>query len=521
MKLIVFSILVGLLGFVTISLAEVRPNPLFGDHMVLQRGQVVPVWGTADAEEVVKVAFAGQELRTNADGEGKWMVKLKPMEANATGGELRINDLVISDVLVGEVWVCSGQSNMAMPVRNTTDGDEAMVAAGEGAYPTLRLFKVPVDGADEPRGSVDAAWSKSDGETVGAFSATGFYFGRALNRDLGVPLGLIQSASGGTNANSWINSETYANEDVGAVSRERFEAAVVAYPAAKERFEAALAKWRADAKAAREAGNPVEGRAPREPIGPNHVKRPAGHYNAMIAPLQPYAIAGAVWYQGEGNSRVPFADGYRDLMLALIEDWREDWAAAGGESGDFPFYVVQLPNFANGDAWGWPVIREQMMKIWKDGENTGTVVTIDVGDATDIHPKNKVPVGERLAIFARGNAYNEGLVYSGPVLKRVKMEGPSAVLSFDHVGGGLKASDGEALRWFEIAGEDMEFVPATAKIKGKRIVVSADSVTTPEAVRYAWTNNPENPNFVNAEGLWASPFRTDEGEIPAPVTERE
>ncbi|MEM7143707.1 MAG: sialate O-acetylesterase [Verrucomicrobiota bacterium] len=520
MKAIYSFVFGGLFVLGATAWAEVRPHALFGDHMVLQQGQAVPVWGTADAGETVEVAFAGQKVETEADGDGKWMVKLKPLEASAEGRELRIDDVVISDVLVGEVWVCSGQSNMGMTLKKTSDGVEAMAEADSGAYPNLRLFKVPVDGADEPRESVDANWELCDGETTGLFSATGFYFGRALNRDLGVPVGLIQAANGGTNAHSWINNETYREDDAAEKSRHLFEEAVAAHPAAMERFKAARERWDVKAKALRAAGKPVKGRAPGEPMGPNHVKRPTGHYNAMVAPVQPYAIAGAIWYQGEANSRVPYADGYRDLMLALVDGWRADWEAVGGESGVFPFYVVQLPNFANGDEWGWPVIREQMMKIWEDGENMGTVVTIDVGDATDIHPKNKMPVGERLAIFARGDAYDEDIVYSGPVFKRLKVKGDTAALSFDHAGGGLKSSDGEALRWFEIAGEDMEFVPATAEIKGKRVVVKGDGVTTPVAVRYAWTNNPENPNFVNAEGLLASPFRTDEGEIPAPEPQK-
>lgn len=509
----------GVVSIASISLlvAEVQPNALFSDHMVLQQGQKVPVWGTADSGEKVTVQFGGQTVEAKAGKDGRWQAVLKSLKASAKPAELKINDLVIADVLVGEVWVCSGQSNMAMSVSGTLDAEEASKEAEAGKYGTLRLFKVGVDGADEREANVDSQWAICSGSTVNGFSATGFYFGRALNRDSDVPVGLIQAASGGTNAHSWINSETLKNDAVAEDTRSFWAAAVKAHPAAMERFEKAKVAWAEKVKAAKAAGETVAGRAPREPVGPTHVKRPAGHYNAMIAPLQPYAVAGAIWYQGEANSRVPYAPHYRDLMGALIEDWRADWAEASGlERRDFPFYVVQLPNFANGDAWGWPVIREQMMRIWEEVPNTGTVVTIDVGDKTDIHPKDKMPVGERLAVFARGDHYGEKIEYSGPVYESMEVKGKRAVLSFNHVGTGLATTDGKGLTNFAIAGDDMEFVEARAVIKGERVVVSAKGVEAPVAVRYAWKNDPEGANFSNKEGLLASPFRTDVGEIPAP-----
>ena len=430
------------------------------------------------------------------------------------------NSITVSDLLVGEVWVCSGQSNMAMTVSRSIDLESAKAEAASGKFAGVRLFKVPVAGADEPQETVNATWTLSDGATVANFSAAGFFFGAALNRDLKVPIGLIQSANGGTNAYSWINRNTFEADPVGAPSRDFYEAALKIYPTAKEKYDKARAAWEEKARQARAEGKSFEQRAPRPPQGPDNPKRPTGHYNAMIAPLQPFAIRGVVWYQGEANSRPPFTSQYRDLMFALADDWRADWSLAVSavdmERREFPFYLVQLPNFAGGHEQGWPIIREQMFRFWKDGKNTGMVTTIDVGEADDIHPRDKKPVGERLARFARAHTYGADIVYHGPVYETMKVAGDSIILSFGQVGGGLVARDGGALKYFEIAGEDREFVPAQAVIDGTTVVVRGEGVSAPVAVRYAWSNNPENPNFFNVEGLPASPFRTDDWEIEIP-----
>ncbi len=506
--------------------AELTLNPLFTDHAVLQRNMAVPVWGTADAGASVEVSFGGQTKSAEANADGKWMVKLDSLEASAEGRELTAKageeTVTVSDVLVGEVWVCSGQSNMGFSVQSSLekDAEEAATEADAGKYNLLRLFKVPVAGEDEPQSTVKAAWAMPTSQTVKSFTATGFFFGRPLQQALGIPVGLIQSANGGTNAYSWINVDTYVNDPVAKPSQEHFKGLVEVYPQAMEKYEAAKVVWAEKVKAAKAEGKTVEGRAPREPIGPDHVKRPTGHYNAMIAPLQPYAIQGAIWYQGEANSRPPFADQYKDLMLALIEDWRSDWAkASGGERRDFPFYLVQLPNFAGGDPWGWPVIREQILKVWQDGKNTGAVVTIDLGDANDIHPKNKKPVGERLAKFALAQAYKKDVVFSGPIYRKMEVDGSKAVIRFDYTGSGLTTTDGEAPKYVTIAGADGKFVDAEAKIEGDALVVSNPEVKEPVSVRYAWLNNPEGANLANKEGLMASPFRTDTDPIPSPAAQ--
>ncbi|MFT5471234.1 MAG: sialate O-acetylesterase, partial [Verrucomicrobiales bacterium] len=380
-------------------LAELSLHSLFSDHAVLQADLPAPVWGKADPGAKIVVKFGDQSRLATANAKGEWLVTLDPLKVNAEPEILTVSSggekLEVEDVLVGEVWVGSGQSNMAWTVGKTTDA--AMVAgeAKNGDYAQIRLFKVGTAGADEPLSDLKVSWILSNEQTTAAFSATAFYFGRELHKSRKVPVGLIQSAVGGTNAYSWINNATYESDPAAAVSKAWWAEAMTGFPAAQERFEAAKKKWEAEAQ---------KGRAPRAPEGPDHYKRPTGHYNAMISPLQPYAFRGAIWYQGERNSRPPFAEQYRDLMFSLIEDWRADWPVhAGGKRRDFPFYVVQLPNFASGDPAGWPLIREQMLNIWKEGENTGTVFTIDVGDPKDIHPTEKRPVGERLSYFARAN----------------------------------------------------------------------------------------------------------------------
>jgi len=483
-----FCLILAVCAVSSLAHADLSVHSLFTDHAVLQRELPVPVWGRATAGAEVAVSFAGQEKLATTAADGSWQVVLDALKASAEPAAMTIKSgadvITVDDLLIGEVWVCSGQSNMAMSVSGTLDAEAARTDAGAGKFAGVRLFKVPVSGADEPVEEVDARWTLCDATTVSGFSATGFYFGTALNRDLKVPVGLIQSAMGGTNAYSWINGATFRDDPVGAPSREYYEAALKIYPQAKEKYEKARAAWAEKAKAAKAEGKAFTTRAPRAPMGPDNVKRPSGHYNAMIAPLQPYAIRGTVWYQGEANSRPPFTTQYRDLMFALVEDWRSDWAKAGGlERRDFPFYLVQLPNFAGGHEQGWPIIREQMFRFWKDGKNTGMVTTIDVGEADDIHPRDKKPVGERLSRFARANTYGADIVYQGPIYETMKVVDNSVVLGFGQVGGGLVAKDGAALKYFEIAGDDQKFVPAEATIEGGTVVEKNDAITKPVAVR--------------------------------------
>ncbi|MEX2579372.1 MAG: sialate O-acetylesterase [Verrucomicrobiales bacterium] len=491
-------------------------HPLFGDHAVLQQELTVPVWGTAPAGAKVSAKFAGQEHATKADAEGNWMVVLDPLAASPEPRTMTVSagddSVALGDVLVGEVWIGSGQSNMAMTVSGSLSADEAAAAEEEGAYEGVRLFKVPVAGEDSRQATIDASWTLPEKDAVLRFSATAFFFAAKLARDRSVPVGIIQAANGGTNAFSWINTDTLENDPAAETVRAYWNATLKNYPAAKEKYEAARAEWQAKTDAAKARGEKHAERPPRAPLGNDHVKRPAGHYNAMIAPLQPYAIRGVVWYQGEANSRSPFNVGYKDLMFSLVDDWRTDWAEASeGKLArrDFPFYLVQLPGFGGGDPEGWPLVREQMLRFWEEGTNTGMVVAIDKGEADDIHPRAKKPIGERLASFARAKAYGENIVFSGPIYDSLRIEGDKAIVSFRHAAAGLAALDKKPLRHFEVAGADGEFHPAEAEIEGNQLVVTSEEEEAPRAVRYAWKANPEGANFGNLEGFPASPFRTD------------
>jgi sialate O-acetylesterase len=483
--------------------ADVKPHALFTDNTVLQQGMNVPVWGTADEGENVTVRFQGQSVSTQADG-GKWSVTLQPLTPGKPA-EMTIqgkNTVTVKNVLVGEVWVCSGQSNMAMTVNRCHDA-EAEIARSANAK--IRLFTVPRQGADEPQADVDGAWSECGPATVGGFSGVGYFFGRHLQEKLNVPVGLINSSYGGTPAEAWTSRAVLASEPGLQSILDGFAQSVLRYPEALKRHEAAVAKWKERAAAARKEGKKPKGRAPQPPMGPNHPKRPGALYYAMICPLQPYAIRGAIWYQGEANAGRAYQ--YRTLLPAMIRCWRDDW-----DQGDFPFLVVQLAPFRKivdePAESTWAELREAQLMTMLNVPNTATAVITDVGEEDDIHPKKKQPVGDRLAIAARALAYDQEIEYSGPIYKCMEVEGGKAVLSFDHLGGGLVARGGK-LTGFTICGEDRKFVNADAEIVGDTVVVSSPDVTQPVAVRFGWADFPV-VNLWNKAGLPASPFRTDE-----------
>ncbi|MCS6859975.1 MAG: sialate O-acetylesterase [Abditibacteriales bacterium] len=473
--------------------AEVKPHALFSDNAVLQRGVSVPVWGTAKDGEKVTVKFNGQEVSTTAK-DGKWMVRLRPLKA---GGPFTLtiqgeNTIELKNVLVGEVWVCSGQSNMQWPVSASANPQETIANSPDAM---LRLFTVPRRAADAPESDVQGNWVVCGPETVPNFSAVAYFFGRDLRKALNVPVGLISTNVGGTPAEAWTSRRVLESDPMLRGYLERHELAVKNYPQALERFKAAEEKAKAE-------GTPP----PRPPANPaQSLQRPCGLYNAMIAPLIPYAIKGVIWYQGESN--VGRAYEYRTLFPAMIRNWREDWGL-----GDFPFLFVQLAPFmqiVNEPQEGaWAELREAQLLTFLKTPKTGMAVITDAGDPNDIHPKQKEPVGARLALAARAIAYGERIVYSGPIYKSMKVEGNKVVLSFDHVGGGLVAKDGD-LKGFTIAGEDRKFYNAHAAIKGNTVVVWSPQVERPVAVRYGWANCPV-VNLYNKEGLPASPFRTDD-----------
>ena len=643
--ILVWSVLA--LGALTQDAPALKLPAILGNNMVLQQGKPVPVWGWATPGEAVIVKIAGQEKATKADANGKWQVKLDPLKAGGGPYELTVagaTTITLKNILVGEVWVCSGQSNMQFGTGGALNAAEEIKQA---TFPNIRLFVTNYAAPAAPAADCQGAWAECSPQTVGGFSAVGYFFGRKLHQDLGVPVGLIDSAVGGTPVESWTSREGLAAEPEGKLFAERLDQIMAAYPEAVKKYEETLANFEKD-KAAADAAKPddstwgtadlddtkwqdmalptrweavgldidgvvwfrtsvavpeawvgkdlslklgpiddndityvngekvgetngwttprvypVPGKLvkagklviavrvtdtggaggiwgkpedltlapaagegkdaltlagkwryavavkllprPGPPMGPGNAWLPTSLYNGMIAPLVPFAIQGAIWYQGEANAGRAYQ--YRALMPAMIRDWRRVWG-----QGDLAFGMVQLANFTAavptpGDS-DWAELREAQTLALKT-PNTGMAVIIDIGDAADIHPKNKQDVGLRLALWALAQTYGKKLVYSGPLYDSLKIDGDKVRLSFKHLGGGLVAKGG-ALKTFAIAGEDKKWVWADAVIDGATVVVSSAQVPKPVAVRYAWANNPEGCNLYNQEGLPASPFRSDD-----------
>jgi sialate O-acetylesterase len=407
---------------------------------------------------------------------------------------------VLKNVLVGEVWVCSGQSNMEMALRSTFEAEQAIKASKD---PSLRLYTVQKKVSMTPLTSVPGSpkWVEAAPETTPNFSAVAYYFGKHLRETRKVPIGLIHTSWGGTPAEAWTSREALDAEPSLRYYHENLSKAIKNYDPdkAKEQYREALKKWEAAAAEAKAAGK----QPPRRPFQPQAPGTspfmPSGLYNAMIAPLIPYGIAGAIWYQGESNAGKAYE--YRTLFADMIKDWRQHWG-----QGDFPFLFVQLAPFEAGPQT-WPELREAQL-LTLSLPKTGMAVITDVGEARDIHPKKKEPVGTRLALAARAIAYGEQIEYSGPVYESMTTQGERIVLKFGHAGGGLEAR-GDKLTGFTVAGDDQKFVEAQAEITGTdTVAVHADGVAKPVAVRFGWSNNPQ-VNLWNKAGLPATPFRTD------------
>ena len=489
------------LCFSAAAFADVKPSALFSDHAVLQSGMSVPVWGTADPGEKVKVTLNGRSKSATAGADGKWMVRLSKLKS---GGPFTMtirgkNTITVNDVLVGEVWVGSGQSNMAFTVsaRHASYAgllnEEQEIAAA--TYPRIRMFTAKDAKKYEPQAEVQGEWKICSPETVGDFSAVGYLFARDLQKALNVPVGLLTLAYGASTAEAWLPRDVMASDPLLKPMLEKFDARMAFY---KEHPGAT-----ADAAPAGPTtinSRPGRGGGPmRDPALDQH--QPTVLFNGEIHPVIPYAMRGVIWYQGEsivgGKAGVAL---YPHVMETLVTTWRRLW----GE-GDFPFYFVQLPPLRN--VSNNPGVREAQAKLLSL-PNTGMVVTLDVGDPKNVHPKNKAPVGQRLADIALAKTYGRKMEYSGPVYQSMKVEGSSIRVSFSHTGGGLVAKGGP-LNWFQIAGEDEKFVDGEAKIDGGAVVVGSDQVRDPVAVRYAWDNDPNTANLFNAAGYPAAPFRTD------------
>ena len=488
--------------------AQVRLPQVLSDHMVVQRGIEVPIWGWTDPGAQVTVQMGAAKVTATADADGAFLAQLPPQEA---GGPHTItvtseNTVWIKDVLVGDVWICSGQSNMAMSVKGVRDAEKEIADAN---YPNIRLCTVARQPATEPQNDCRGNWQPCSPETVPGFSSVGYFFGRHLHEHLKVPIGLVNTSWGGTPSEAWTSPKTVKQVKEFAPIVQRFEDQIKAYPKQKEAWEKQkderLAKWKEAADKAKAEGKrpPRRPQAPRDPTLSPH--RPSNLYNGMIEPLIPMRIRGAIWYQGESNAGRAYQ--YRTIFPAMIQDWRRQW-----KQGAFPFFFVQLANFMKRDEQpgesAWAELREaQTMTLALP--KTGQAVIIDIGEASDIHPKNKQDVGKRLALAARAIAYGEEIVYSGPMYKAMKVEDGKVRLTFDHVGGGLVAKGGGPLKGFAVAGEDKKWHWAEATIDGETVVVSSAEVPKPVAVRYAWANNPDC-NLYNKDDLPASPFRTDD-----------
>ncbi|MFZ1158512.1 MAG: sialate O-acetylesterase [Candidatus Sulfotelmatobacter sp.] len=505
-----------LILFATVSAAaNVTLPALLADHMVVQRGLPVHVWGTAAPHESVTVTFRGETKSGTADDLGRWSVSLAPGEA---GGPFQMsviaaNTITLNDVLVGDVWVASGQSNMEFPMTGLNKAQEEIAAAN---FPKIRLFHVKHKTADYPLENVEAKeWTACTPESVADSSAVAYFFARDLQRKVGVPIGLIESFLGGTPAESWTSLHALsADASLMPVfaTRAKQLAAESTNELKQQQQDRAFQQAVAQAQA---AGTP----SPTRPWHPDFAWAPGALYNGMIAPLTPFAIRGVIWYQGESNSGADRAPLYARLFQTLIRDWRNAW----GE-GDFPFLFVQIANWNTAAEDLWPDVRNAQRQALAL-RNTGMVVTIDIGDPTNLHPKNKQDVGLRLALAARAIAYGEKIEWSGPLYRQVTHEEHALRVWFDHANGLMaKTPEGAAtavlattspsnrapaVAGFEVAGADGKYLPAEAKIEGDSVVVSDPAVPAPVSVRYGWAASPDC-NLFNREGLPASPFRAPE-----------
>jgi sialate O-acetylesterase len=487
---------------------DVKLPAIFTDHLVLQRDQANPVWGSAAAGEQVTVSIAGQSQATTAGDDGKWRVTLKPLPA---GGPHQLtvqgsNKLALNDVLVGEVWICSGQSNMQMSVKQSTDGDLEIKAAN---YPKIRLISVPQVGTQEPQSDFKGEWAVCSPDTVPEFSAVGYFFGRQLHQTLNVPIGLIDDSWGGSACEAWIPPARLAADERFRPLMEQWERTAKTFNLAKAQadYQAKVAKWKAEVEVAKKTGKqpPQAPRGFSNPLTGN--ARPGNIYNGVLLPTIGYGIRGAIWYQGESNASRAYQ--YRDLFPLMIQVWRDEW-----KQGEFPFYWVQLADYMQerpqpGDS-AWAELREAQTMTMSKLKNTGQAVIIDLGEANDIHPRQKEEVGRRLARWALAKDYGVSVPYASPLYKAMQIGDHKVTVTFDQVEGALRANDVNDVRGFTIAGKDQKFVTAEAKIVGpNRVEVWSDTVSEPAAVRYAWADNPVC-NLYSTTGLPVTPFRSDD-----------
>lgn len=501
MKKILFILTLTLL--VTISIkADIILPAIISDNMILQQNTEVNIWGKADINEKIEIRTSWEEKRysTQADARGKWSLKIKtPIKTNL---EQRLlikgkNIIEVKNILIGEVWLCSGQSNMDFQVSKGTGWRTGVIdeekEMQDATFPDIRLFHVEQKLSPEQElDDCEGQWLVCNPENLKTFSAVAFFFGKDLYKNINSPIGLVQSTWGGTHVESWTKMSEMKYDPV-------YADLVYDFYNSRDNFEADLNRYEEQLKEY-EIKKEVKGtdlQKPKKPKGIYHNKALSTLWNAMISPILPYTIKGVIWYQGESNS-IRHQD-YKYVFTKMINSWRKEWGL-----GDFPFYFVQIaPHYKQP-----PHIREAQLETWQSVDNTGMVVITDAADSTDIHPRHKQIPGARLAKWALAKTYGQDGAYSGPIYKSHEVQEDKVIITFDYVDGGLYSSDGKSLKGFTLAGPDKKFYPATAVIDGDKVVLSAPEVPFPMAIRYHWENF-FRANFYNKAQLPASPFRTD------------
>ena len=502
----VIAVALAMVGGIALR-GEVTLPPLFADQAVLQRGQPLRIWGWADAGEAVTVTFAGKSASTRARADGTWLVTLPAQTESSAAQELVVvgkNTVRLHGIVVGDVWLCSGQSNMELAVASSLDAKREIAAA---TFPNLRQIKIGRRLTETLVENFSAtAWRAATPEQVGNFTAVGYYFARQMARETGVPVGIINCSWSGTSIEPWLSGVALASRPEFTVIGERWSADLAAYPERRKTFETVLAQWKADEAQAEAKGEEAHAvflkdhRMPRPPAGaPDHPYpgNPSAIYNGMIHPVRYVALRGVLWYQGEGNA--VRAREYAALFRALITDWRRTF-----EQPELPFFWVQIANYVVDTDWAR--LREAQTSALQL-PNTGQALTIDIGDPLNIHPANKQEVGRRLALIALAKLYERPLEFSGPMFEGVRFEHGEALVRFTH-GAGLHSRSGRVMS-LELAGADHVFHEAEGRIENETLVVATSAVAEPLAVRYAWSGSP-SANLYNLAGLPAAPFRSDD-----------
>lgn len=493
---------------------------VFSDHLVLQRERQAAIWGTAEPDATVSVSFKGNTVTATADAKGNWHVQINTGKADAAGGTLTITSgserVEIKDVLVGEVWLASGQSNMVFPMRSVS-GYEDLIAKSN--HPQIRMFNAPQVTAVEPQRDIAGEWTLCTPQTVPGYSAVAFFFARKLYLELGIPVGVIKTAWGGKPVEVFTSREALSTLPETKKLVDDLLQDDASYDPAKAQafYKRRLERQKTQPSDKQQRKPDKRSAPPKRPL--DMEGRPGVLFNSMIHPFVGYTMRGAIWYQGEANAK-PGAVPYDVTLPLMIRDWRTRW------NDEFSFYFVQLANFRKpstepGTPDDWALLQDRMRRVLDTTPKTGMAIINDVGDADNIHPKNKQDPGERLARWALAKDYGRDMVYSGPLFKASKVEGSAIRVSFDQSGTGLKARDNGPLKRFEVAGNDRVWHWAEAKIDGRdSVLVSCAEVKSPVAVRYAWASNPEGANLVNSEGLPASIFRTDDWKDVEPKVEQ-